>query len=175
MLKNLSKREKISVTAAAVVILAVALVQYVITPTLNKHKDLQSNIHEKTQSVKEMRILQTEYNNMARTTELAKQLYANRKKGFGLFSFLEQLASQAGVKSNITNMKPSTSPSKDASYKISKVEMKLQAVTLSQITAFLHRVETTGKMVVIRRLILSRTSKKKPYLDAILHVETIIL
>ncbi len=175
MLKNLSKREKIAVTAAAVVIIVVALAQYVITPILNEHKLLKRNIRIKTQAVKEMRMLQTEYNNLARKTEQAKHRFANRKKDFRLFSFLEKLASEAGVKSNITNMKPSTSTSTDASYTISKVEMKLQAVTLNQITAFLHKVETTGNMVVIRRLSLSRTSKKKPYIDAILQVETITL
>jgi len=175
MLKNLSKRGKIGVTAAVAVILVVALSQYVITPILNKHKHLKRNIRIKTQAVKEMRVLQTEYNNLARKTELAKHRFANRKNDFRLFSFLEQLASEAGVKSNITNMKPSTSTSQDASYTISKVEMKLQKVTLSQITAFLYKVETTGNMVVIRRLSLSRTGKKKPYIDAILQVETITL
>jgi general secretion pathway protein M len=175
MLKNLSKREKIAVTAAAVVIIVVALAQYVITPILNEHKLLKRNIRIKTQAVKEMRMLQTEYNNLARKTEQAKHRFANRKKDFRLFSFLEKLAGEAGVKSNITNMKPSTSTSTDASYTISKVEMKLQAVTLNQITAFLHKVETTGNMVVIRRLSLSRTGKKKPYIDAILQVETITL
>ena len=175
MLKNLSKREKIAVTAAVVVIIVVALAQYVITPIMNEHKLLKRNLRIKTQAVKEMRMLQTEYNNLAHKAERAKHRFANRKKDFRLFSFLEQLASEAGVKSNITNMKPSTSTSADASYTISKVEMKLQAVTLNQITAFLHKVETTGKMVVIRRLSLSRTGKKKPYIDAILQVETITL
>ena len=175
MLKNLSKREKIAVTAAVVVIIVVALAQYVITPIMNEHKLLKRNIRIKTQAVKEMRMLQTEYNNLARKTEQAKRRFANQEKDFRLFSFLEQLANEAGVKNNITNMKPSDSPSADASYTISKVEMKLQAVTLNLITAFLHKVETTGKMVTIRRLSLSRTGKKKPYIDAILQVETITL
>jgi len=173
MLKNLSKREKIAVTAAAAVILVVAIAQYVITPILNKHKHLQRNVRIKVQTVEEMRMLQAEFNKLARKTKLAKHRFANRKKDFRLFSFLEKLASDAGVKSNITNMKPSSTTSKDASYTISKVEMKLQKVTLSQITAFLYKVETTGNMVFIRRLSLSRTGKKKPYIDAILQVETI--
>jgi len=175
MLKNLSKREKIAVTAAAAVILVVALAQFVMTPLLDKHQHLKRNIRLKTQTVKEMRMLQAEYNNLAQKTTLAKHRFANRKKNFRLFSFLEQLASEAGVKSKITNMKPSSSTSQDASYTISKVEMKLQGVTLSRITAFLHKVETSGNMVVIRRLALSRTGKKKPYIDAILQVETITL
>ncbi len=175
MLKNLSKREKVAVTAAAGVILVVALSQYVIIPILNEQKRLQRNIRMKTQLVTEMRMLQAEYNILAHKTELAKHRFANRKEDFRLFSFLERLASEAGVKSNITNMKPSTSTSPDTSYKILKVEMKLQKVTLSRITAFLYKVETTGNMVVIRRLALSRTGKKKPYIDAILQVETITI
>jgi len=120
-------------------------------------------------------MLQAEYRLLSRKTQLAKHRFANRKKDFRLFSFLERLAGEAGVKSNITNMKPSMAKSKDDAYTIAKVEMKLKGVPLRQMTAFLHKVETTGNMVTIRRLSLSRTGKRNPYIDAILQVETISL
>ncbi len=173
MLKSLSKREKIAVITALVVVFAVVLSKYVITPVINKHEQLRRNIRIKTQALEEMRLLQAEYNQLARQTALAQEKFAHRNKDFRLFSFLERLASEAGVKGNITNMKPSSSKSKDSTYTISKVEMKLKKVTLSRITKFLHKVETTGNMVVIRRLSLSRTGKKEPYIDAILQVETV--
>jgi general secretion pathway protein M len=69
-------------------------------------------------------------------------------------------------------MKPSTTVQKNSSYKISQVEMKLQSITLQQLTAYLHMVETSKNMVNIKRLSISKTGKQEDYINAVLQVET---
>ena len=69
-------------------------------------------------------------------------------------------------------MKPSTSAQKNSPYKISQVEMKLQGITLRQLTTYLHMVELSKNMVYIKKLSILKTGKPKGFVDAVLQVET---
>ena len=90
-----------------------------------------------------------------------------------MFSFLDQLAGEAGVKDRISYMKPSTKVEKNSPYKISRVEMKLDAITLKQLTTYLYGVETSKNMVDIKRISISKKDKKQGLLTAVLQVETL--
>jgi len=50
--------------------------------------------------------------------------------------------------------------------------MKLQGLTLQQLTSYLHMVETSKNMVNIKRLSISKTGKIENLIDAVLQVET---
>ncbi len=86
-----------------------------------------------------------------------------------------RVAGQTGVKEHITYMKPSISGQKENSYKISSVEMKLQAVSMAQLTAYLYMVETSRNMVRIKRISISKTGKHEGFIDAVLQVETLVI
>jgi general secretion pathway protein M len=98
-----------------------------------------------------------------------------RPKGFTLFSFLDQLAGQAGLKDNIDYMKPTTTTHENSPYKTSVVETKLKAVTLERLTAYIYMIETSSNMVSLKRLSISKKSKQTGYVDAVLLAETIEL
>jgi general secretion pathway protein M len=83
------------------------------------------------------------------------------------------MAGEAGIRNNISSMKPSTRVQKDSRYKISRVEMKLDAITLKQLANYLHGVETSENMVDIRRISISKKDKKQGLLTAVLQVETV--
>jgi len=119
-----------------------------------------------------MTALQSEYNTIKKRTELSKSNFAKRDTGFTLFSFLDKLTGKAGIKNHVTYMKPSTSVQKNSPFKISQVEMKLQGLTLQQLTSYLHMVETSKNMVNIKRLSISKTGKLENLIDAVLQVET---
>ena len=70
-------------------------------------------------------------------------------------------------------MKPSTSVQKGSLYKISQVEMKLQSLTLEQLTTYLHMIETSKNMVYIKRLSILKTSKPEGFIDAVIQVEAV--
>jgi len=50
--------------------------------------------------------------------------------------------------------------------------MKLQGLTLQQLTSYVHMVETSKNMVNIKRLSISKTGKQAGFIDAVLQVET---
>jgi len=119
-----------------------------------------------------MLALRSEYEAITQKAHLSKSRFAKRQKGFTLFSFLDRLAGETGLKDDIIYMKPSTSVQKNSPIKLSKVEMKLQAITLKQLAAYLYRVETSENVVTVKRLSISKTGKQKEFIDAVLQVET---
>jgi general secretion pathway protein M len=96
-----------------------------------------------------------------------------RPKGFSLNSFLVQQAGQVGIKDRISSMKPSKTIQKNSKYKISRVEMKLDAITLEQLTVYLHGVETSKNMVLVKKLSISKQDKKQGLINVIMQVETV--
>jgi len=90
-----------------------------------------------------------------------------------LFSFLDDLAGNAGVKDHISYMKPSTTVQQNSDLKVSNVEMKLQGINLDHLTSYLHMIETSPNMVLIKSLSISKQGKQEGMINAILRLETI--
>lgn len=168
---KLSRREKYSIYAVSSIICLIVLIQF-ISPFIEKRKRLIRAIPVKSGQLEEIQLLKLKYDAMNKESELAKVQFSKREKGFTLFSFLDKLSDKAGIKNNIVYMKPSTSADKNTGYKTSVVAMKLQAITLKELTSFLHMVETSKNIVYITRLSISKTGKKKPFINALLQVET---
>ena len=76
------------------------------------------------------------------------------------------------MKDHIAYMKPSTSVKEDSGLKISRVELKLQDVTMKDLTEYLFQVETSENMVIVRRLSVTKTGKDSGLVTAVLQVET---
>jgi len=172
MVKKLARREKYSIYALSGVICLFVVFQFIVFPFLDKKERLKRTLQAKTDILEKMTALQSEYNTIKKRTELSKSNFAKRDTGFTLFSFLDKLTGKAGIKNHVTYMKPSTSVQKNSPFKISQVEMKLQGLTLQQLTSYLHMVETSKNMVNIKRLSISKTGKLENLIDAVLQVET---
>ena len=172
MAKKLARREKYSIYALSGVICLFVVFQFIVFPFLDKKEHLKRTLRAKTDILEKMTALQSEYNTIKKRTELSKSNFAKRDTGFTLFSFLDKLTGKAGIKNHVTYMKPSTSVQKNSPFKISQVEMKLQGLTLQQLTSYLHMVETSKNMVNIKRLSISKTGKLENLIEAVLQVET---
>ena len=172
MARKLNRREKYSIYALSGAICLFILLQFIIFPSFDKRKGLKRVLRAKTDMLEEMTALKSEYNTIKKRTELSKLRFEKREKGFTLFSFLDKLTGKAGIKNHVIYMKPSTSVQKNSPFKISQVEMKLQGLTLKQLTSYLHMVETSKNMANIKRLSISKTGKQEGFIDAVLQVET---
>jgi len=172
-LKNLNKREKYAVYAISGLIAFFILIQVIISPVINKRERLTRTLQAKTKILEEMRILQSEHGIIRERAGLSKKRFDARNKDFTLFSFLDRLADKSGIKNHITYMKPSTSAREKSGYKISKVEMKLQSITLKQLTSYLHGVETSINIVSIKRISIVKTGVKEEYVNVVLQIETV--
>ncbi len=174
MFKSLSNRGKNSILAACVLILIFMVSQSLVAPFLSKRDRVANAIKVQGKVLAHMMQLKSEYDAVKIRADVSKQRIENRDKFFTLFSFLDELSGKAGIKNNIAYMKPSTSIRKDSGYRLSQVEIKLQAITLKQLTGYLHMIETSDNMVTIRRLSISKTGNQKDFINAVLQAETMI-
>jgi general secretion pathway protein M len=99
---------------------------------------------------------------------------AKRQKDFAIFSFLEELATQSGLKSNILYMKPSVS-TQSGFYRESSVELKVDGVTLKQLTQYLYQIESSPQLLKIRKLHIKPRSRSQNLLEATFQVSTFYL
>jgi general secretion pathway protein M len=169
---NLNKREKIAVTGAAVFLTLFIIIQFIVIPVYEKREALMQQVSIKKDNILDMKILRSEYVIMKEKLESSQQGLKKRPANFTLFSFLDRLAGDTGLKDHIAYMKPSTSIKEDSGLKISRVELKLQEVTLKDLTAYLFKVETSKNMVIVKRLSITKIGKDTGLVSAVLQVET---
>jgi hypothetical protein len=91
-----------------------------------------------------------------------------------LFSLVEDIATKIGIKDEIVYMNPSTVIQKGLPYKISIVELKLEPISLKQLTEYLNILEATSTEVTTRRLLVSKISEKDGLLSAVIEVQEYI-
>lgn len=170
---NLNKREKYYVSIAAGFVALFVIMQFVVFPLMDKRNRLRRTVSVNAERLEEMRSLEKEYLTLSAQADLAQTQLNQREAGFSLFSFLDGLVSKIGLKDRISYMKPSSTNTQDARFKLSTVEMKFQAITLEQLTQYLFQVETAGKSAKVKRISITQTSKQEGYVDVVLQVETL--
>jgi general secretion pathway protein M len=169
----LNKRERYAITLGVGVVVIFLIAQFIIEPIFSKTEQKRKTLQTKSVMLEQMRQWQAEYDGLTQKETLSKSRFRNRQRGFTLYSFLDRLAGETGIKDRITNMKPTKKVQKNSPYKLSRVEMKLDAITLEQLTNYLYRVETSKNMVDIRKISISKKDKKQGLLTAVLQVETV--
>jgi len=172
-LKKLNRREKYIIYGAGCLLGLLLIVHFVMTPFFENKNQMQRSLQTKKNELEEMRRLQAEYQALKQKLQLSEVSLSRREKGFTLFSFMDQLAGQAGIKDRISYMKPSNTVQKNSNYKISRVEMKLDAITLEQLTTYLYGIETSANMVIVKKLSISKKDKNDNLINVVLQVETI--
>jgi len=148
------------------------LMQLVVFPLFDNRKRLQRSVEVKEAGLRDMLRMQAEYQDYQSGSQGIEKFLSNRKRGFTLFSFLEQAAGAAEVKENIKYMKPSTSKG-SGPYKESMVEIKLETITMKQLVGYLHRIESPKNVTSIKRISIKGNKKEPGYLDVVLQVLTL--
>ena len=172
-LNKLNKREKYAVFGTAGVIVLFLLVQFVIVPLFNTRTQLQTTLKAKMIVLEKMRQLQAEVGELESGAKISEARFAQREKGFTLFSFLDRLAGEAGIKDRVSYMKPSKKAGKNSRFWLSQVEMKLDGITLEQLTKYLYGIESSRNMVNIKKISISKKDNQQGLLSAVLQVETV--
>lgn len=172
MIRNLNRREKYAVFGTAGLIGLILIYQMIISPLIGAHDRMSRSLTERIKIRDDILKNKAEYEAIRKKTTASTMRFSQRKAGFTLFSFLDRLAGEANIKNHISYMKPSTSSPKDSPYKISQVEMKLQDITMEQLTTYLYKVETSQNMVLVKRVSITKDSKEVGFIDAVLQLET---
>ncbi|MGB5987263.1 MAG: hypothetical protein WBG37_18305 [Desulfobacterales bacterium] len=171
---NWADRRRIWIFGGLGLLICLVVFYYLFSSLQARRTRLKRALAAKQQTIAQMHQLRAQYESAMAAAARYRAQISQREQEFTLFSFLDRLAGQAGIKANISYMKPSTTALEDSDLSLESVELKFQAVTLKQITAYLHLLETSPTGALVRRLSLSRVGEDKFYLDAILLVETLV-
>ena len=156
---QMTGREKKMVILAGVALLVFIVVQFLVYPLVDHRSRLQKRLASKEKALGEMHLLQQQFRQLNRQS--------GSILGFRLFPFLEQKADENDVKEQITYMKPSESMEGEK-FTQSRVEMKLQGVSLERLLNFVKATESPSNLVGVAKMTIQENSKDQGILDATL-------
>lgn len=170
-LHKLEKREKRIVLAGALFLLCFALFHFAVSPLLRARDQSQKAVIQKKEDIIKIRQLQEEYRKLQNQVMDIQSRLQKRSPSFTLFSFIEERATKAQVKQQINSMTPSSSEG-EGPLQESRVDLKLERISLQQLVDFLQQIESTDDVVMIKRISIQENSKEEGTLDAVLQIIT---
>jgi len=141
------------------------------TPLLASRQRLQNSIAKKQTELQEIQQLEKEYQALQLHSGDIQERLKKRPPTFTLFSFVEKQATIAGIKEKINYIKPSTVEG-DGPLQESRVDMKLQQITLENLVNFLKDIESFTKVVSVSRISIQEYGKEEGYLNAVIQIVT---
>lgn len=137
---DLKTRER-KVIALCSAIVLVALIHFlIVSRVLEKRDNLRRSIITAQVQLKDLKLLQTEYDQILAETKRIKQRMGDRDRNFELFSFLDQTAKNLDLMNNLTSMKPSRRTLGDGLTE-DIVDMELKGISLENLVAYLYEIE----------------------------------
>ena len=170
-LNKLEKREKRIVLAGALFLLCFALFHFAVSPLLRARDQSEKAVIQKKEDIIKIRQLQGEYRKLQNQAVDIQSRLQKRSPSFTLFSFIEERATKAKVKQQINSMTPSSSGG-EGPLQESRVDLKLERISLQQLVDFLQQIESKDDVVMIKRISIQQNSKEEGALDAVLQIIT---
>lgn len=170
-LNKLEKREKQIVTAGLIFLVCFAVFHFLVSPLLQARQQTQKALVHKKEDIQKISQLQAKYYKLQNQAVNIEERLQKRSPSFSLFSFIEEKATKAKVKQQINSMTPSTSEG-EGSLRESRVDLKLERISLQQLVDFLKEIESARDVVMIKRISIQENSREDGALDAVMQVIT---
>jgi general secretion pathway protein M len=166
---QLTTSQKRTVTVGLVFAGVVLLAQFVVLPYFEARQRVRSAIVASEKALQEITALGAEYGILKQRWEEIRRASERRTAGFTLLSYLERRAGDAALRTNIRSLTPlMLAPS--GAFEETAVEMKLDKLTMKQLTDFLYLVESTEEMIRVRRISVVKMKENPEYLSALIQV-----
>ncbi len=165
----MTTRERKAVAAAAIVVLAFVLLQFLLLPLWDESQRLQNGIASQKRQIAAMQELQRHLAPGAQQKQAAQ--LGRRKKDFSLFAFLEEAAAASRIKPHVQAMQPVEAAETAAG--LSTVELQLKAVGLAQLGRFVDLVDAPDNLVAVERMVIQGSGKQGEPLDVSLRVQAV--
>ncbi len=165
---DLSERERILVSVAGVLLVALVFFFGVIQSSLGLRSDAQYQLTHAEQQLTVMSRLRKDFDDVNERLTSVEQRIKSSTRG-NLRTTLESLALASQV--TVESMEPQSTPSDDR-YRETNVEVALKQVTLQQAVSYLHQIESSEEVLSVKSLRM-RTRKDQPdFLDVTFTVST---
>ncbi|MFA5321709.1 MAG: hypothetical protein WC373_03475 [Smithella sp.] len=165
-----SKQQKLIAGAAVFVVFAL-IMEIAVFPFWESQKRLSKAIISNQKKLVELNELAAEFNVLEAKTAAIKRLSLARGADFTLFSYLEKKATQANVRQRIKYMNSSRGE-QTASLEESLIDMKLEKITIKQLTDFLYFAESPADLIRIKKITVGKMKESPEYLSAQLQISS---
>jgi hypothetical protein len=145
--------------------------QLAVFPLWDAREKMILSIRASEKALIEMAVLGAEYGVIKQRAEAVQQILARRPSDFTLFSYLEKKAGEIHLKSHLKSINPLKGATTGA-VEESIVEMRLDSITMKQLTDFLYAVESPKDLVRISKISISKMTDNPNYLTATMQVLT---
>ncbi len=162
---NLDTRQRYVVGFGAAFVLVAVVLAFVVFPLWDAKAKMKKSISGNSKKLEEMVRMDTEFAVQDAQISRIKRVLASRGGDFTLFSYLEKKAMSAGVKGSIKQMN-SMQGTKSASFEESLIDLKLEKLTIKQLTDFLHQVESPDEMIRVKRITIDKMKESPEYISA---------
>lgn len=161
---GLNKKQRYYVGGGAIFVLLVLILEFGISPLWEARDKTKRSVQTNQKKLGELILLDAQFARQEAKMSRVKKVMASRSADFSLFSYLEKKAVQADVKGNIKNMNSSRG-AQTANYEESLIDIKLEKITLKQLTDFLYYAESSADLVKIKRITVSKMKESPEYLS----------
>jgi hypothetical protein len=168
---QLTKSQKKIVAVVLAFVAGALLLQFALVPWFEAQQRLAGAIAASEKALRDITVLGTEYGVLRQRSEEIRGIIAKRPPGFALFSYLERKAGEAGVKGNIRSINPLKATPTGA-YEEAAVEIKLDKLTMKQMTDFFYLVESPEEMIRVRKASIVKMKENPEYISALIQVFT---
>lgn len=169
---KLDKRQRYIVGGTAAFVFIALLLKLVIFPLWDAQAKIRQTVQINQKKLDEVIKLDAEFTGQEVKIAKIKKVMSSRTADFSLFSYLEKKATQAGVRGNIKYMN-SSQGTKSAAFEESLIDMKLDKITLKQLTGFLYFAESPADLVRIKRISVNKMKESPEYLSAQLQIASV--
>jgi len=169
---KLDKKQRYIVVGAAAFVLVALILELVIFPLWDANAKIRQTLQINQKKLDEVIKMDAEFAGQEAKIARIKKVMSTRPADFSLFSYLEKKAIQAGVRANIKYMN-SSKGTKSAAFEESLIDMKLDKITIKQLSDFLYYAESSADLVRIKRITVIKMKESPEYLSAQLHVSSV--
>jgi general secretion pathway protein M len=171
---RLTHREKGALTAMAIFFAVLGFVMLVILPASERRHELNKLIAKKESELNRVLALRDKWVEVSKTRDDVLKKINDRGKDFAIFSYLENLATEAGLKDTIQYMRPLDLAQGDESdgFKKRGLEVRLKGVEIEKMVNYLYKIEYSDKMLKVETLHLKPVYTDPQFINATFRVVT---
>ena len=168
---KLDAKQRKLVTGAAILVLIALILEIAVFPFWEAKAKLTKAIQVNQKKLSEISKLDAEFTLQEAAMARTKNALSARSADFTLFAYLEKKATQANVRGRIKQMN-SSKGIQSISLEESLIDMKLEKMTIKQLTDFIYFVESPADLVKIKKITINKMKESPEYLSAQLQISS---
>ena len=169
---KLQRREKLFIWGGSIILLVVGFYLLILEPMANRREYMIRQTVDLKLQLQEMRNLAAQYKTLAMRQEQIQKQVSERGQGFTPFSYLENMARQAGLTGQIESMTPVASAAGENQYNLAEFDLRLGGIGLPQLVRFIYSIESSDKVFFVVNLNIRPRYLSPELLDVSLRLAT---